>query len=283
MATLSLWQRVADDPDLLAAADAIDPGRVADLARLRKHHPPDAVAVAVELLAARRKAAVKFPGLAPRLLADVPGVEQATPRHVADHKAQRFRRAGLTHLADVCCGIGGDSLGFAAAGLDVLAVDRDPVRAWMAGHNARCPARVADAETFHEPDRALHLDPARRVAGRRVSRLADHLPPPPVLRRLLDRHPHAAVKLSPAVDLDDLAQQLPPGDLEFISDHGRLVQAALYTGRLRADPDRPPRHFAQPHWRPPGGGAFRPCPPPPKRWRGANSFGHPKAGYIFEK
>ncbi|MEO1235618.1 MAG: hypothetical protein AAFX76_02395 [Planctomycetota bacterium] len=231
---VSLWRRVLADVDLLREAAETDAERVASVSRLRKRHGAEEVAIALELTAARRKAAVKFPGHAGRMVADRAGAEQATSLAVARYKAERFREAGVTDVVDLCCGIGGDSLGFVAEGLRVVAVDRDPVRAWMARRNAGCPAVAADAEGWATPGRALHLDPARRTGAGRVFRLAEHQPPPEIVRRLLGHHPDAAVKLSPAVDLAELREAFGgDGEVEFISEAGRLVQAVWWTGRTR--------------------------------------------------
>jgi len=247
---LATWQAVADDAELLHHAAACDPYDVASVSRLRKSYPADHVGVALELTKARNKAATKFPDQAAALFADVTGVEQATSLTAATHKAQRFRSAPFpgAQVVDLCCGIGGDAMGFAAAGLNVTAIDRDPVRAWMAGHNAGCTTRVTDAESLlnetPEPPQAhaaLHLDPARRTGAGRVFRLADHQPDPTTIAALLSHYPDAAVKLSPAVNLaeldDELINKLPRAgaetEIEFISEAGRLVQAVLWTGRLR--------------------------------------------------
>ena len=259
-----LWQRVADDAELLRRAEAGDPTQVTQIARLRKRYATDEVAAALDLLAARRKAAAKFPDDAGRLIADPAGVEQATSRRVADHKAAQFRSAGITNVLDLGCGIGGDAMGFTAGGLEVLAVDRDPTRAAMAGHNARCAFRVADAAAFEKPNAdpavgsvgdahagnpltlALHLDPARRTDAGRIYCLADHEPPPEVIRQLQRRYGNLAIKLSPAVDLAELADTYDLADtrLEFISDAGQLVQSLLWTHRLAALPthDTPEAH-----------------------------------------
>lgn len=224
------------------------------VARLRRAHDAATVGVALDLVRARAKAAVKFPDHAATLLADPAGVEQATSSPVAAHKAQRFAqvcgRVAGRPVVDLGCGIGGDCMGLADAGLGVTAVDLDPVRAGMAAHNAGVPAVVADARDWDgsgDPSgtppgtptgAALHLDPARRTAAGRTHRMADTQPPPDVVAALIRRHAAAgvAVKLSPAVDLAELADALPPGELEFVSEAGRLVQAVLWTGGL-AGPD----------------------------------------------
>lgn len=260
---LATWQAVADDADLLRLAAACEPSDVASVSRLRKSYPVDQVAVALELTKARRKATTKFPAAAAGLFADVPGVEQATSLTAATHKANRFVSGPLAGagVIDLCCGVGGDAMGFVAAGLNVTAIDRDPVRAWMASHNARCASRVADAQSLLDESvptgTALHLDPARRTGAGRVFRLADHLPAPATIAALLARFPDAAVKLSPAVNLAELDEELisklpdtkvpgaklpgstlPGAEIEFISEAGRLVQSVLWTGRLRGDHPR---------------------------------------------
>ena len=265
----ALWRAVADDAALLQEAAEVDATDVAAVGRLRQNHDAERVAVALDLAAARRAAAVKFPDAAERIVADREGVEQATSLTVARHKARRWRNAGVTRVVDLCCGIGGDAMGFVREGLAVVAADRDPVRAWMAGRNARCPAVVAAvggaAEPF-DPSVAVHLDPTRRTGAGRTYRLAEHDPPPAAVRSLLARHADTAVKLSPAVDLDELEREygqgadaegaadvdpsarslaaqppdshprLPGADggrveAEFISEAGRLVQAVRWSGR----------------------------------------------------
>lgn len=242
---LAIWQAVAEDAELLRRAADCDPQDVASVSRLRKHAPTDSVAVALELVTARRKAASKFPDHAEAILADVSGVEQATSLLAANHKAKRLRDAGIQNVIDACCGIGGDAMGFAAAELDVTAIDSDSVRAWMAGTNAGCTSHVADVEDLlKEPavsGTALHLDPARRTDASRVFRLADYQPNPATITALINYFPHAMVKLSPAVNLDELQEQVFPGagaggEIEFISEAGRLVQAVLWTNLHNPQP-----------------------------------------------
>ena len=58
--------------------------------------------------AARR---AKFGDFAERMLFTRAGLEQATRLPVAGRHAARFRDAGMTSVADLGCGIGGDALG----------------------------------------------------------------------------------------------------------------------------------------------------------------------------
>ncbi|NBC10270.1 MAG: hypothetical protein GVY24_00860 [Planctomycetes bacterium] len=231
---LAAWRQLvtADASALLEAADKCDARDVHAVARLRRHWSADHVRVALQLTEARRKAATKFPDHASILLADPAGVEQATSLIVAKHKAKRYRAAGASSVIDLCCGIGGDAMGFRFAGLDVLAVDSDPVRAWMAGCNAGCSTAGADVETIDVAEALIHIDPARRTEHGRIFKLRDTEPAPEVVARLLDRAAGGGVKLSPAVNLNELADALPPGEVEFISENGKLVQTVLWTRPL---------------------------------------------------
>jgi hypothetical protein len=230
---VDLWKQVINDHALIERAAAADASDVAAVASLRKSASADAVAVALQLAAARAKSVAKFGERGRSIVADVAGVEQASGGAVAACKARRIRDTLGEHarIADLCCGIGGDSMALCDAGLDVTAVDREPVRAWMAGHNCagRAHAIGADVGDLTLDGSAVHIDPARRdeTAGRRAWRLEDVQPGPEVIGKLIRQSPAAAVKLSPGVDPDTLPW---PGEVEFISDRGRLVQCVLWTG-----------------------------------------------------
>lgn len=131
-------------------------------------------------------------------------------------------------VLDLCCGIGGDAMGLA----EPEAVDQSPLRAWMAGHNAGCVSRAGDAEREPVAGRFVHIDPARRAGGSRITRYADLLPGPAVLERIAAEARGCAIKLAPGVD----AALLPPGELEIISRRGTLNQAVLWTGELAGSP-----------------------------------------------
>ena len=229
---ISIWEELCSDTcaQLRASASAIDSSDVAAVTRLRNDYEAELVRAALYLAEARLKLAKKW--AAPDLIADPEGAEMASGSLAAQYKADRFAR---THpgarVWDLCCGIGADSVMLARAGMDVVAVDFDPLRAWIAGKNAGCGVRTQDVETMdldEMPGRDLfHLDPSRRdSAGRRIK--YDLLSPgPEFIARLCDGRT-GAVKLPPGVD----PGEPPQGEIEYISERGKMTQAVLWTGGL---------------------------------------------------
>ncbi len=228
---VSVWQRLADAQDVIAAAAAVDSREPAAVTRLRRRFDAELVAAALELAEARRKAAGKFSS-ADALWCDVQGVEQASGTQVARWKAQRMREAlgADATVLDICCGIGGDAIEMARAGIAVRAIDLEPRRTWMAGRNAGCASDVADAESIDPTGLVLHADPARRDegSGSRSWNLAQHRPGPAWIERVLRTARAAAVKFSPGVDRRAFGDI--PIEWEFIEERGTLVQAVAWSG-----------------------------------------------------
>lgn len=239
---IGLWQALLTQAmaPLRDAAAAADPADVRAIAALRRQYPADLVTVALRFAVGRRKAAVKFPGEA--MVADGAGVEQATSRRVADYKAARFRAAAPSRIVDVCSGIGADTMSLRHAG-EVVAVDGLPLRAWMTGENAGCAVVVGDVERTLPDGDLFHCDPDRRDrhvgagSAQRLVRLQDYRPGAEFLFRLIEERGHGAIKLGPGIDIASLPQA-DDLELEFVSEHGRLVTALLWCGRLASTPRR---------------------------------------------
>lgn len=185
----------------------------------------------------RRRARAKFGPFAERMLFTQAGLEQATRLEVAAHHAGRFAAAGVTRIADLGCGIGGDSLAFAGMDLEVLAVERDPVTAALASYNLApfptAEVRVGEAE---ETDLAgvdgVFLDPARRTAGHSDTHRvgpADYSPPLDFALRLGERLP-AGVKLSPAFDREALPEH---AEAQWVSSGRDVTELVLWLGDVR--------------------------------------------------
>jgi SAM-dependent methyltransferase len=165
------------------------------------------------------------------------GLEQATRQSVAAWRAQRYAAAGVRRVADLCCGIGGDALAFAAAGIDVLAVDRDPVTCAVAEANARAAGlaeqvevRCADVtKVALEGCDAVFLDPARRGDRGRIFDPAAYSPSWGFALELADRVGELGVKVAPGIP-----HELVPdaAEAEWVSERGEVKEAGVYFGRL---------------------------------------------------
>src|SRR5829696_7613916 len=95
---------------LLGDVSAVKRPMPADLECWRRTAPPHRVAAALRIAGCRLRARAKFTR-ADRMWLDAVGLEQATAEPVARHKARRFERS---RVADLCSGIGGDTLALAA-------------------------------------------------------------------------------------------------------------------------------------------------------------------------
>lgn len=198
---------------------------------------PELVSAAVGQARLRTRARAKFGEFADRMLFTRAGLEQATRLSIGARHAGRFRDAGMTRVADLGCGIGGDALAFAGIGLDVLAVDADETTAALAAYNlapfgGTATVRHARAEDVDLAGiDAVWLDPARRTAGHaETARVgaADWSPPLDWVFALAAQRA-AGIKLGPAFD-----RALIPADAEaqWISVDGSTIELVVWTGAL---------------------------------------------------
>lgn len=225
--------------DALAAAAALPLGDehfLANLPRLPKRFPTKLAKAALETAALRAKAQAKF-SRAQAMYFTREALEQASGEAIANYRARRFD-AVLTAL-DLGCGIGGDSLALAAH-CRVTGFDLDPLRLAMAAENVAAYGR-ADRATFVESDftrqtlpeaEAFFFDPARRSEGRRKFSVRQYLPPLPAVQSWLPRLATGGAKISPGVDLDELAGY--DCEIEFISERGELKECALWFGAFKS-------------------------------------------------
>ncbi|SEF08451.1 class I SAM-dependent methyltransferase [Jiangella alba] len=233
--------RSVEGAGLLAEASAAY-GREDEFAlgtRLRRAHAPDLVAAALTQARLRARAVDKFaPADAARMFFTVDGYEQATRVRVARHRAERLAAAlgrGAT-VADLCCGIGGDLVELARAGLTVTGVEADELTAAVAAANAAAlgvPAQVrhADATTTDRTGyAAVVCDPARRGGRGRVFDPDAYRPPWSFVLELLAAT--ACVKVAPGLP----HERIPGGvEAEWVSERGEVKEAALWSGDLACD------------------------------------------------
>jgi SAM-dependent methyltransferase len=189
----------------------------------------------------RRKGVAKFGEAAKAMLFTRRLLEQASGREPAAWKARRYKDAGWTEVADLCCGSGGDAIELARAGISVELVDLDPVALELARHNLSSCGHAAVAHSPTElpalPEsvsaRAFHLDPDRRTSGRDQGEDRwDHgglSPDMHGIRLLAKRFEAGAVKLSPGAPEGSLDL---PGETEFVGVHDELREQIVWTGSL---------------------------------------------------
>ncbi|QOV36195.1 methyltransferase domain-containing protein [Streptomyces ferrugineus] len=222
---------------LLDAVRDTDPAdELAVATRLRREHPAELVSAALGQARLRQRAVAKFGAAdAGRMFFTPNGVEQSTRASVAAYRAERLRDLGVTSVADLCCGIGGDAIALARAGIRVLAVDRDPVtaavaRANMAGLGLAGLVEVREADVT-EVDTAgydaVFVDPARRGGRGRIFDPEAYSPPLSWAVEAARRAPRAALKIAPGIP-----HEMVPDDAEaeWISDGGDVKEAVLWFG-----------------------------------------------------
>ncbi|MER7248306.1 class I SAM-dependent methyltransferase [Kribbella sp. NPDC000426] len=220
---------------LAAACSEYKPGRELPLVeKLRRRYDATLVTTAVTQAALRHRAVAKFGADASRMFFTPDGLEQATRTTVGRHRAVRLATTmpGAS-VVDLGCGIGGDLISAARAGLRVTGVERDPetaatARANLAALGLTGEVVVGEAEsTDLTPYDVVFADPARRADGRRVFDHNAYSPPWTFVLDLLERT--ACVKVAPGIPHD----AIPAGvEAEWISDSGEVKEAALWSGRL---------------------------------------------------
>jgi SAM-dependent methyltransferase len=161
------------------------------------------------------------------------GLEQATRARVAHHRAARVALARPDSVLDLGCGIGGDLVAFARAGLVVAGVDEDEVRVEVARANLAAlglggAVQVASAASVDlAPFGLVFADPARRTARGRVFDVDGWSPPWSFVLTLLERR--SCVKVAPGIP----HSLVPDGvEAEWVSDDGDVKEAVLWSPAL---------------------------------------------------
>jgi SAM-dependent methyltransferase len=191
------------------------------------------VAAALTQVELRLRAEPKFGDLAARMYFTPEGLEQATRVAVSTHRAARLTAASTSTAIDLGCGIGGDLLALARAGITTAGVDLDPVRIEVARANLAAlglpgAVSVADAQNVDtSPFDVAFADPARRSARGRTFDADTWAPPWSFVEALLRRD--ACVKAAPGIP----HELVPAGvEAEWVSDRGEVKEVALWSGRL---------------------------------------------------
>ncbi|AZQ36834.1 SAM-dependent methyltransferase [Streptomyces cyaneochromogenes] len=222
---------------LLDAVRDTDPAdELAVATRLRREHPVELVSAALGQARLRQRAVAKFGAAdAGRMFFTPNGVEQSTRASVAAYRAGRMKALGIGSVADLCCGIGGDAIALARAGVRVLAVDRDPVTAAVARANVEALG-LGDLVEVREADvvgvdtggcDAVFVDPARRGGRGRIFDPEAYSPPLSWAVEAARKAPRAALKIAPGIPHEAVPED---AEAEWISDGGDVKEAVLWFG-----------------------------------------------------
>lgn len=243
---------------------------LAEATRLRRAgHDPDLVAAVLTQARLRVRGRVKFGDRVDQMLLTPDGVEQSTRWQLAARHAERFSAAGVRTVWDLGCGLGGDAIALAAAGLRVEAVEADPGTAALARVNLRGLAHTrVHEERIEEIDLLVSstdpaaagpagawLDPARRHPGhtdrdgrtRRTASLDQMSPSWDQVQMIAAEVGEVGVKLAPSFP----HEEIPAGaEAQWSSFGGEALECVIWWGDLAQHPGR----SAQLHTGPPDGG-----------------------------
>ena len=204
-------------------------------ASLRKAgHSPELVSAVLTQSRLRTKAQLKFGEFARQMLFTSAGLEQATRLNVAARHAERFAQAGISHVADLGCGLAADSLALASMDITVTAVEMDETTAACATVNL-IPfpnARVVHSDATTVPLEGVDgvwLDPARRVTStsgtRRIWDPEAFSPPLSFVESLAATGRAVGVKMGPGMPHDSV----PAGcEAQWVSVGGDVTEVALW-------------------------------------------------------
>lgn len=223
---------LGEEGQVLLAHIAERAGPESDLAlgtRLRRQHPAELVAAAMSQHGLRRRATAKFGDDAARMYFVPDALEQATRATVAAHRASRLVEVEATAVVDLGCGIGGDLIACARAGLAVRGIELDPVRAAVAQANLVSlglagTVEVGDATAaVIAPHEVAFVDPARRDGAGRTFSLDALVPSWDFVSDLL--RGRTLAKVMPGIAHDAVPAAVRA---EWVSDGGDLVEACLW-------------------------------------------------------
>ena len=210
---------------------------------LRPVRRPTRLAVALTQAELRDRAVAKFGELAASMYF-TPGRARAGDPALRSppHRAARLTAFGASTVVDLGCGIGGDLIAFARAGLTAAGVDLDPVRVAVATANLaalglarrgrRSPTR---SRWTPAPFDVAFADPARRTGRGRTFSVDAWTPPWSFVESLLAGD--ACVKTAPGIPHD----AGPRRRRGRVGERPRRGEGGRALGRP-ARHGRPPRH-----------------------------------------
>jgi THUMP domain-like len=226
--------------EILQAAIALSP-RESDFLihfqSLSRRYPSDLARLALEIAILRAEAVPKFP-FADKLYFTRQALEQSSSYQVSSYRSARYQQ--FSYLADLGCSIGSDTL-FLARIAPTFGLDIDFLRLSMASANLHALGLSPQVQLLNSDltsplpflpgSVALFFDPARRSNHHRLFSVHDYQPPLSIVQDWLPNFPAIGVKISPGVKLEQIAHL--DAEVEFISLHGELKEAAMWFGPLK--------------------------------------------------
>jgi 16S rRNA G966 N2-methylase RsmD len=164
----------------------------------------------------------------------------ATPEIVAEYRAERI--TGKI-IADLCCGIGSQSIAFAKKFLKVYAVDKDPRKIECAKANAKAVgaenieficADVFDDSTIKliSDSDAIFCDPER--APEEKERKLEAIPFVELIRKKYSKiTKNIAIELPPQISPEKIDSKKYNCEKEYLSLRGKLNRLDIYFGELK--------------------------------------------------
>lgn len=179
----------------------------------------------------RTKAVRKCPEAAEMIFTAL-GLEQLTHSELSKYKASRIP-TDIRSAADLCCGLGGDSL-FIPDRVRVAGVDRSRAVLMAYRHNVslRRPAEAVLADVTRCPVKAeiALLDPARRTLGRTRRWQEEDLSPGwDEIEKLIARYEGMAIKLGPGIAFPEFLESY---EWEYLGLRDECLEAVVWTGSL---------------------------------------------------
>ena len=164
-------------------------------------------------------------------------LEQSSDGWCAEETAKDF--PADAKIVDVCCGAGADALALASRCQSVRCVDLSPTSVSLVRANSKLqnknieiicgPAEGAEIR----PGELLHIDPDRRLSGKRVTAIEGFEPKWSVVRRLIEMAQGASLKVAPATDWTELDST--PDTIRFLS-RERSVRQQRWLWKLQRWP-----------------------------------------------
>ncbi|QOT16287.1 SAM-dependent methyltransferase [Paenarthrobacter sp. YJN-5] len=197
-------------------------------------HPAELVAAVLTQSRLRTRAEAKFGEFARQMLFTQAGLEQATRLNVAARHAERFARAGISHVADLGCGLGADSMAMASMDINVTAVEMDETTAACATINlmpfphAKVLHSDATSVDLNGVD-GVWLDPARRTTStsgtKRIWDPEAFSPPLSFVEGLAATGRAVGVKMGPGMP----HESVPAGcEAQWVSVGGDVTEVTLW-------------------------------------------------------